>query len=409
MAPVAAFTATMTNLAVAVDASGSTDSDGTIASYAWTFGDNSTGTGKTASHTYAAAGSYQVSLTVTDNKGATNTVTKTVTATAVAAKPLLIKTGWGAPTPAFVKSHIASMEQLPFDGVGINMTGGLPEQIQSQTPVSYETLSAALAPLKQTTFTTLRHNFLNVYSAPAGDLFGDWTVPLSNFTNLAQAAKEAGLEGVFYDNEEYFGDALRYPGNCANHTVAECQAKAQSRGRQVMDAMRSAWPNVRVLTTRGAWLSDKGTAAGLSGVPYNNVAWANQLVGSFVVGMVDSANGTTAKVIDGGEIYTARTQNQFATIKAWQKQGMAAHSTLIPAALKPQWATTVSAGFGVYDQPSIDVPMDAATWRTTLTNALATTDEYVWAYTERYDWWGTGWPTATVPAEWVDATRAARS
>lgn len=323
-------------------------------------------------------------------------------------KALLIKTGWDAPSPAFVKSHIASMEQLPFDGVAITMSNGLSYQVQSQTPVSYETLSVALAPLKQTTFTTLRHNFLNIYAAPAGDLYGDWTVPLNNFTNLARAAKEAGVEGVFYDTEEYFGDALRYPQNCANHTVAECQAQAQLRGKQVMDAMRSQWPSVRVITSYGAWVSDRGTASRLSGVTYNDVAWANQLPGPFVIGMVHSANGTTAKVIDGGEIYTARTRTQFSTIKAWQKQGMAAKSSLIPASLKPNWANTVSSAFGVYDRPYIGVSMNVRTWRSTLAHALRTTDEYVWAYSERYDWWGSGWPNTAVPAKWVQATRAAR-
>ena len=82
VAPTAAFTSSTESLALAADASGSTDPDGTITSYAWTWGDSTTGTGKTASHTYPAAGSYQVSLTVTDNNGAKNTTTKTVTATA---------------------------------------------------------------------------------------------------------------------------------------------------------------------------------------------------------------------------------------------------------------------------------------------------------------------------------------
>ena len=72
----------MSNLALAVDAAGSSDPDGTIASYAWNWGDNTTGTGRTASHTYSTAGTYQVTLTVTDDRGATTTTTKTVTATA---------------------------------------------------------------------------------------------------------------------------------------------------------------------------------------------------------------------------------------------------------------------------------------------------------------------------------------
>jgi PKD repeat protein len=58
---------------VTFDGSGSSDSDGTITSYSWNFGDGSTGTGVSPNHTYAAAGSYTVSLTVTDDGGATNT------------------------------------------------------------------------------------------------------------------------------------------------------------------------------------------------------------------------------------------------------------------------------------------------------------------------------------------------
>lgn len=45
MAPTASFTSTVTDLSVAFYASGSTDSDGSIASYSWNFGDGSTGTG----------------------------------------------------------------------------------------------------------------------------------------------------------------------------------------------------------------------------------------------------------------------------------------------------------------------------------------------------------------------------
>ncbi|MBB5935045.1 S8 family serine peptidase [Streptomyces zagrosensis] len=62
------------------DASASKDSDGSIASYAWEFGDGKTGEGVKPSHTYDKNGTYDVKLTVTDNSGKTGTVTKKVSA-----------------------------------------------------------------------------------------------------------------------------------------------------------------------------------------------------------------------------------------------------------------------------------------------------------------------------------------
>jgi len=62
------------NVALTFDATASSDPDGTIASYSWDFGDGSTGTGPTPTHTYTAVGTYNVTLTVTDDAGATDSV-----------------------------------------------------------------------------------------------------------------------------------------------------------------------------------------------------------------------------------------------------------------------------------------------------------------------------------------------
>lgn len=63
------------------DGGGSSDNDGSITGYAWNFGDGSTGSGVTASHSYAAAGGYTVTLTVTDNGGATDDAVESITVT----------------------------------------------------------------------------------------------------------------------------------------------------------------------------------------------------------------------------------------------------------------------------------------------------------------------------------------
>ena len=65
--------------AMSFSAAGSGDADGTLESYAWDFGDGATATGATVSHAFARSGTYDVQLTVTDDRGATATALRTVT------------------------------------------------------------------------------------------------------------------------------------------------------------------------------------------------------------------------------------------------------------------------------------------------------------------------------------------
>ncbi|UCF10124.1 MAG: PKD domain-containing protein [Candidatus Bipolaricaulota bacterium] len=78
--PVAQFTASPSSggypLSVAFNAASSSDSDGEIAAYHWTFGDGSTATGMNAVHTYNAIGTYTATLTVIDDSG--NSATRNV-------------------------------------------------------------------------------------------------------------------------------------------------------------------------------------------------------------------------------------------------------------------------------------------------------------------------------------------
>ncbi|MGC9308950.1 MAG: PKD domain-containing protein [Thermoplasmatota archaeon] len=57
---------------ITFDGTDSYDPDGTITSYAWNFGDGESASGATPTHTYDAAGTYEVMLIVTDNDGATD-------------------------------------------------------------------------------------------------------------------------------------------------------------------------------------------------------------------------------------------------------------------------------------------------------------------------------------------------
>ncbi|MBN1858733.1 PKD domain-containing protein, partial [Candidatus Bipolaricaulota bacterium] len=80
--PNAAFTYSPTspsvNQVVSFNGGSSSDPDGTILSYSWSFGDGSTGTGMQPTHVYAGGGNFTVQLTVTDNQGASNSTTRSV-------------------------------------------------------------------------------------------------------------------------------------------------------------------------------------------------------------------------------------------------------------------------------------------------------------------------------------------
>lgn len=84
--PIAAITPSATTgeapLTITFDGSGSTDSDGTISSYTWNFGDGSSATGKQTIHTFSNAGTFSASLTITDDQGLTSTTSIAIIATA---------------------------------------------------------------------------------------------------------------------------------------------------------------------------------------------------------------------------------------------------------------------------------------------------------------------------------------
>ena len=87
---------------VSFDATASADPDGTVASYAWDFGDGTSGTGVTPTHVYnpAATMSFTVMLTVTDNSGNTGSMSQSITVTVTSISPPTVSITNVSPNPA---------------------------------------------------------------------------------------------------------------------------------------------------------------------------------------------------------------------------------------------------------------------------------------------------------------------
>jgi PKD repeat protein len=118
--------------AIAFNGSGSKDSDGTIASYRWDWGDGtSPGSSATASHAYASAGSYTVRLTVTDNVGTTGSATTTVSVIAAGAGDIVLTA--------------ADMTVLRGNWARVSSTSGSGGQIMSSADNGWSQKDAPLA------------------------------------------------------------------------------------------------------------------------------------------------------------------------------------------------------------------------------------------------------------------------
>jgi chitodextrinase len=154
--PTAAFTATVSGNTVSVNGSASSDPGGSISSYAWNFGDGSTATGVTSTHTFGAPGSYSVTLTVTDNQNATGSVSHSVSTASVAGTTLAsdafgrnLASGWGSADSGGAWSVTGSSSAYTVgSGVGSMTFGTAGQELKATLPTVGSTSLTVLATMQ---------------------------------------------------------------------------------------------------------------------------------------------------------------------------------------------------------------------------------------------------------------------
>lgn len=134
--PVAVITADPVSglipLTTSFSGAGSTDSDGTIVSYTWDFGDGSVASGLTASHQYVTSGTYTATLTVTDDFGDIGKAQVTISATATA-----------LPTTVVVSDDFTSDSSSSYTNISgtLSVASGAAHGSNWQTTIAYHNLS----------------------------------------------------------------------------------------------------------------------------------------------------------------------------------------------------------------------------------------------------------------------------
>jgi hypothetical protein len=315
----------------------------------------------------------------------------------------LIEYGWDVPTPAQISEELAAMEKRPFDGLIFRLSGGHNAFVTNALdPAKFAQDERILGRLQLTRFTD---NFLLVWgSPPAGfDWFDEtqWHGIEANAKLLVGIAQAGHVRGICFDPEPYdfsLWDYAKQPSTNA-HTFAEYRAKVRQRGAQLIRTFEDRMPGATILTFFHVSLFDRFATLPEAEQTQRLAKERWGLMPDFFVGMLEGAS-PEARFIDGNEnayYYTSREQ-YFRGYHAMRERARG----LVPPELREKYERQVRAGQALYvdqnfalRQPNTEkylsyrmTPEERAKWFEHNTYwALYTTDEYVWCYSERMNWW----------------------
>jgi len=350
--------------------------------------------------------------------------TTTSPTTAAAATPTtlptgpkyLIEFGWDEPTTAFMRQHLAQMEQTPFDGTVYHVQYRKPEgsmgsfmnDCWGKQAFTDTQLQNAIDDLAHTPFHSFTHNFFRFNVLPGNvDWFDDYAAVFANAEQSARIAYASNSEGILFDDEQYDYPLFNYLQlQAKTHRTWDAYAhQARLRGRQLMQAFQKGW-------TRGADPAAQPRPMvimltfGLS-LPFEESQIHKQnphdvhyaLLVPFLQGMLDQAAPTDV-LVDGCELaYGDKTPNDL-------RDDRDAILTQAPTLLdNPQpYRDHVQAAFGLWldfewkERPFFTDDLTKnyytpAQWHDAVKAALRTTDRYVWIYTEKPRWWSPQGPS----------------
>jgi hypothetical protein len=318
-------------------------------------------------------------------------------------KKKIIEWGWDAPTTKYLRVKVDDVERLPFDGVVIplryadgtditwKMWGGIKYE--------YSRLAYMVNDLAQTPFKSLTDLFIRVNVTPGNvNWFDDnaWAAVLHNFTLAARVAKNGKCKGFVFDVEQYERKPFGLAASVATHNASaqEYRAKVRQRAHEWIGAVSQEFPNIQILFP---WMYEPESTENYSLLP------------DFLDGIIEAAPPTVRLINAGEGSYKFKYPAEF------QQAYYALKNSQVLSTVPELYRARIEVGFGIW----ADADSDKLGWhqtepgknffspdefRLSVSYALQRSDEYVWIYSQKINWW-TG---RSLPPAYVEALRAAK-
>lgn len=305
----------------------------------------------------------------------------------------LIEFGWDYPSVSFLVKNIAEMEKTPFDGVCFSFGSDIYNAFDT---TQYDDSKFEYQNIKKIPWRKFTDNFLIVRGAAySGARWLDdnsWTKISRNLKKLSKSLATPEIKGIGFDPEYYFKDStlnpwVYKPAYYNNLSYQQVGSYVRKRGKQFMQALQTYKPDVKVMAF---WLLELVYFHALS-APIENTHMA--LYPFFVEGMLEGQN-RYSEIIDGNEAsYTYQNFLPFVQVGHLIRDKQ---SELVDKNLQSKFKA-VSLAQAVYlDLLYAKIPKFDKGFNQEIKNqwlkdnlyfAFKTTDEYVWFYNERVNWW----------------------
>ena len=327
-----------------------------------------------------------------------------------APKKKLIEYGWDVKDQKYVRKNIRNMEQMPFDGIIFN-ADEYKHGFDCEKKWTEQEFSPIIEDLKNIKWEKFTDNFIFMRLSPTEmDWFNDqhWNVMLNNVRLLAKAAWIGQCKGVCIDAEGYGKPSpwvYDWNGQKIIHydskTYDEYAQQVRKRGKQFIEAIQQEFDRPKLLffvmlSIYDDLLEDEHLDVNSVKDKLKNHRYA--LYYHFINGMLDGLKPGT-ELMDGNEhayYYTSKSEfdKAFADIKQRYLFLIAPENRMkYVSQVKVSSAMYMDQIFGFRMQPGNSIggylteSDRSKLFEHNLFYGLNTSEEYVWCYSEKMNWW----------------------